>query len=362
MKNFKFLVASFLLILILQYIPIQDESGSIIRNEYSIGSSSVEPSGLESCTTISISIGDKVFYGVNEASWPGNPFVAFTTGDVLFGSFDDFGNIMGVGGLMNSRGFFGDENRLPDLPMNIDPLKENMSDANVMDFFDNFTIVGEFVASIDNFNLQMWGDNDIFMGQLHFSDMYGTSVVISGNLDGETVYTYKKNTSNYLLSMNFNLAYQLNSYHNLPCPIYNTAVEMLDEIKTEEDLTVEAIRDVLNAVHVEGDIFETKLTYILDPVNMEVFIYYNHDYDIVFHYDFAEEIDGMAPDGMTIYNIGELYDEILLSRRISNSSVFIWIAIPVALLIRQIAVFVVKRKELKHSPIENRSKNWQDFP
>ena len=73
---------------------------------------------------------------------------------------------------------------------------------------------------------------------------------------------------------------------DVTCWRYRTAVELLENM---EELSVESMRDVLDAVHVEGH-SSTLYSNVYDLQNKLVYLYYFHNYDEVVVLDLAEEL------------------------------------------------------------------------
>ncbi|MEJ2627664.1 MAG: hypothetical protein P8078_03810 [bacterium] len=65
---------------------------------------------------------------------------------------------------------------------------------------------------------------------------------------------------------------------------------MLDKIKKEDDLTIDYIKTILNAVHLEEPNSHTLYSNIFDLHNGKVYFYYWHQYDEVVILNVAEEI------------------------------------------------------------------------
>ena len=126
---------------------------------------------------------------------------------------------------------------------------------------------------------------------------------MSVGLDGEFAFT-RKLSSHYLVSTNFNLANYDNGYY--PCSRYITATNMLASITEEVDLTVDACRDILDAVHQEG-VYATKYSNIFDLVNLEIHLFYNHNFDKMVSLDLMEELGKVHPGGQNVLEEGGIY-------------------------------------------------------
>jgi hypothetical protein len=116
-------------------------------------------------------------------------------------------------------------------------------------------------------------------GQWNYVDESGAAVVVTAT-DGEVVFVHNENDS-YLVSTNFNRADPSSHYFSYPCWRYDTAVDVLEEIQNEDELTVEVCRDILDSTHFEKNAInniETLYSNIFDPVQLDIYLYYLHDF------------------------------------------------------------------------------------
>ncbi len=77
---------------------------------------------------------------------------------------------------------------------------------------------------------------------------------------------------------------------NEPCPRSEKATEMLGRIQAESDLTPEALRAVVDAVHVEGPGINTLYSNVVDLKRRIIYLYYWHQYGEVATLDVMQEI------------------------------------------------------------------------
>lgn len=87
--------------------------------------------------------------------------------------------------------------------------------------------------------------------------------------------------------------------------------QMLEDIVTFDNLTVETIRDILVAIHSEKPIdplMETSHSFIFNPKTLDIYVYYRHDYNKVFTFNLMDEIATLEVDETRIYNLTELYE------------------------------------------------------
>lgn len=143
----------------------------------------------------------------------------------------------------------------------------------------NVASVIEFAQNFD------WGNT--IAGQFHFADSTGDAVVISGGKDGEIAFTRKEKGDGYLVSTNFNLTTKSGHY---PCWRYDTAETMLKIVGDEHDLTTDYVASVLDAIHVEGMLVDTAVSYIFDLNNGDIYVYYVHQFGDVFKMNLKQKM------------------------------------------------------------------------
>ncbi|MCK5045846.1 MAG: hypothetical protein KAS22_04655 [Candidatus Heimdallarchaeota archaeon] len=265
----------------------------------------------ESCTIFTATIGEKVYFGNNEDYLYDETYVwlipsqeRYTQGEykqingAIFFGFDNTGDNYVDGfpqGGMNDKGLCFDGNGLPPTPINYTPGYTYPYAHPFYEILWDYSTVNE---TIDWFSTHYFGVN--MECQLHFADATGDAVVVSVDADGNFTFT-RINDSSHLVSTNFNLANIENGWY--PCQRYNTASSMLGDIITEESLTIEACRDVLDAVHNEGE-YRTRYSNVFDLVNQDIYIYHDRNYDRVTKLSLAEELARITRDteGVEIFN------------------------------------------------------------
>jgi hypothetical protein len=122
--------------------------------------------------------------------------------------------------------------------------------------------------------------------QEHWADATGDAVVVSVGTDEDWAFTRMDN-STFLVSTNWNLANPDNGWY--PCGRYETATLMLSTITQEEELTVEAFRDILDAVHQEG-LYASQYSNVFDLVNRDIYLYHYYDFEKVVKLNLDEEL------------------------------------------------------------------------
>ncbi len=252
-----------------------------------------------SCTIFTAVVGNTVLFGNNEDyPLPGTyiwlipsqvlqlPSATISIHGAIFFGFDD--NNQPVDGYpqggMNDQGLCCDGNGLPEAPLNPHPERVH---PYTYPFYEILWECGTVNETIVWFETHYLGSS--LPGQFHFADATGNAVVISAGTDGELAYTHIANAT-YLVSTNYNLANYLNGEY--PCERYQTACSMLEEVVSENDLTIEACRDILEAVS-QNDV--TAYSNIFDPVNRDIYIYQEQDFSEVKRLNLDEELEKVAP-------------------------------------------------------------------
>jgi len=205
---------------------------------------------------------------------------------------------------MNDQGLCLDGNGLPSVPMNAHTGREQLYINTLMQILIECRNVSEVINWFQTHYLGF-----IWNSQIHIADAAGDAVVVSV-ADREFFFTNKSST-HYLVSTNFNLADHNNGYY--PCVRYNTATTMLGQITSEEDLIVDACRDILDAVHMDA----TKYSNIFDPVNQKIYLYYEHNFNQRVSLDLSSELLSVQRGGTDVLEENQLY-----FKEISISSLF----------------------------------------
>lgn len=239
-----------------------------------------------SCTIFSASFGNTAFYGNNEDY--NNPktyyWIRPSSEDTYGGVYVGFDNFSPQGGI-NEKGLAFDYNALPEAPLNPHTELPNRG-ALMRKIQETCATVEEAITLAQKYN---WGTS--LRWQVLMADTTGDAVVISAGRDGELAFTRKPEGDGYLVSTNFNRANPKNTFQgSYPCWRYNKAVEMLEKIEDEEDLTVDYFRNILDAAHVESAVGNTLYSNVFDLKNGVIYLYYWHQFEEVATLNVAEEI------------------------------------------------------------------------
>ena len=248
--------------------------------------SSVTESVPGSCTIFAASFGDTVLYGNNEDyNIPDTYYwVRPSEKDSYGGVYVGFDNLSPQGGI-NEKGLAFDYNALPEAPLT--PHPELPAKGGIMEKIQRTcATVEEAIALAKKHN---WGSS--LRWQVLMADATGDAAVFSAGPDGELAFTRKPKGDGYLVSTNFNRANPKNTYRgSYPCWRYNTADEMLQKIKSEEDLTVDYFKSILDAAHVESARGNTLYSNVFDLKNGIIYIWHWHQYEEVATLKVAEEL------------------------------------------------------------------------
>jgi pimeloyl-ACP methyl ester carboxylesterase len=239
-----------------------------------------------SCTIFAASFGSTVLYGNNEDyRIPKTYYWAEPSGEKTFGGvFLGFDNFFPQGGI-NEKGLAFDFNALPEAPLNPHPELPGRRDI-IKKIYQTCATVEEAIALAKKHN---WGSS--IRWQVLLADATGDAVVISAGSDGELAFTRKPKGDGYMVSTNFNRANPQNTYRGgYPCWRYNKAVEMLEKIKDEKDLTVDSFKSILDACHVEGAVGNTLYSNVFDLKNGVIYLYHWHQFDETAVLKVADEI------------------------------------------------------------------------
>ncbi|MHA2247806.1 MAG: carcinine hydrolase/isopenicillin-N N-acyltransferase family protein [Candidatus Hodarchaeales archaeon] len=259
------------------------------------------------CTIFSIALGNTVIFGSNEdyRHSPSSSFISFVPpqvvpntinlpipnetievfGQVLVGSVVN--GLFQVMGGMNDQGLCYDTNSIPREYLNEQDGEPWIPLDGCWDLLWICSSVDEVIEWYRSHSLPSTINWNC---QLHYADATGDAVIITAS-NGEVQFVGKGNDS-YLVSTNFNRADVSSHYFNYPCWRYNTAVEMLGDITSEENLTIEACSGILDEVHFEQSLFsdiKTLYSTVFDCVNTKIHLYYLYDFDNDVTFDLEEE-------------------------------------------------------------------------
>jgi hypothetical protein len=276
---------------------------------------SINASVAEACTILTATQDDIVLFGNNEDySNPDTycwvvPSQNGTYGGVYFG-FDNFWPQGGV----NEMGLAFDINALPEAPLNPHPELPALDDYEGYIALQNCATVDEAIELLGKYD---WGE--AIRGQIHLADAKGDAVVISAGPDRELSFTRKEAGAGVFISTNFNVAFTPDDERGGLCWRYDKVVELF-EMGSDEDLTVDFVRDVLDAAHVEGAYSNTLYSNVFDLRRGVIYVYYFHQYDEVVRLNVADEIASNA-EPVPLRN---LFSDVIVERASEENSRYVF--------------------------------------
>lgn len=246
-------------------------------NAFSINALNKEQKIPSGCSIITISKGDRVFFGGNDDYINPDSWYWVEQGDssrygvIWIGTPDN--PQQGV----NEKGLAYDANGLPRFEVNPHservPVQGGYYHNYIMQIMHECSTVKE-VNDWVNTHQRFPYMHD----QLHFADKTGDAVIISAGADGEMVFTRKTPGDGFLVSTNFNVANPSNGF-DYPCLRFNKANELMRKlIDNEKPLSYLDVTNVMDAVHQESSSW-TIGTLVADLVNGVIYLYYFYQFD-----------------------------------------------------------------------------------
>ena len=145
--------------------------------------------------------------------------------------------------------------------------------------------------------------------QSFYVDKSGESVVFNIGEDGE--FDFFPNNETFQLASNF---YFNDTLRGNPSSDairrYNAGEEKLKDIVANDNITIESITTVLDAVHFEGPLTNTLYSNIFDVTNGDIYLYYFHQFEEVVKLNLEEEL----AKGWHSYRISDLFTQELVDK------------------------------------------------
>lgn len=138
--------------------------------------------------------------------------------------------------------------------------------------------IEEVIRLIKSYNCSHFAEEHLLV-----ADRNGDSCIIewSGN-----DYIFLRKTKNYQVITNFCLSNPKIGWY--PCERFKTADHYLSNLKSTE-LNFEAVKDLLIKTRQERG-YPTIYSYIVDQNNLDIYVFFNHDYSKYTKFNFAGEI------------------------------------------------------------------------
>ena len=228
---------------------------------------------LFSCTMFTLTKNGKTLVGNNEDWKNPNTKMWFALPEngrfgVVYFSFDDS---FPQGG-MNDQGLVFDYMATQPLEAKDSRHKEKYNGDLMQKVMRECATVDEALKLIDKFNLQYFRKFQVMI-----VDKSGDSAIIEGDVIQRIKGAFQVCTNFYLS--------KLKKGDNIPCDRYKIATELLNK----NELTIDAFRQILAAVHQEGDWGGTQYSNIYDVNRGIVYLYHFHNYENVVVVNLEEE-------------------------------------------------------------------------
>ncbi len=254
-----------------------------------------------SCTNFAASINETIFFGNSEdgnldsylGQYPLSSHMFYYPADTegygcAFVGWLRDGYIRGVQGGMNDQGLCYDLTGIPSAPMNPHPEKPYQIGGTWIQF--DILRQNANVSDAINFLNNVFWEGPVWF-QWFFADSSGDMVIVSPGPDGELAFTRKEDgVDGFLTQTNFNRITNDSEPGNFPCWRYDISTEMLGEIKNEEDLTLEAMDSVLDAVHFDREGSFTGYSNAFDPKNQLLHLTLLAQFDDTIEINVTEEL------------------------------------------------------------------------
>lgn len=280
----------------------------------------VNIANVSACTVFKITDGETVFFGNSEDQiYPQitETYITFLpSGEVWYdGSPIDHGSVVvgyanGSGfswiqGGMNDQGLAFDGTSVPYTEPN---LHEERPPLLVPNIFKCGTIdeVIEYITQHSLFSVE-GGFQPLFL------DKFGESLVYNIGEDGE--FAFFRSNDSYQVATNCyvdDLSRGNPGYHAIAR--YNAAEEKLRAISTSGSLTIESVKEVLDAIHFEGAETNTVYSNIFDVTNGDIYLYYFHQFSEVVKLNLEEEL----AKGRHHYRIPDLFSQATVDKALEE--------------------------------------------
>jgi hypothetical protein len=271
-----------------------------------------------------------------------------------------------VQGGMNDQGLCYDLTGIPSAPMNPHPEKPYTIGGNWIqrDILRQNANVSEAIDFLNN----VYWEGPVWY-QWFFADKSGDMVIVSPGTDGELAFTRKMpGEDGFLTQTNFNRATNESELGIFQCWRYKASTQLLNEIKNEEDLTNDAFKSVLEAVHFNKGSCFTGYSNAFDPNNQMLYLNLLGQFDETAIINATEElatpIDRVIP--MTEYFTQDTIDEGLsYFKSFKTRVIIVYRILPLTGIVAIIAgittaiVFTIRKrkKKKKQNSLENSTKN-----
>ena len=262
------------------------------------------------CTIIAGVTNGKILIGNNEDyTEPNTSIFIFPSTDAEYGrmlfGFTFSENNFGYCGGVNEAGLFMDGNGISNTGWKADSSKEWMKGNLESQILAKYATVEQVIEVFTKYNIP-----HLQTGKWLVADKSGASAVLEWGQDKLQII---RREGNYQISTNF---VQSNyPKDNYPDFRYNLADKIFKS--SENDISFELIRKILDATHWEDEYSYTLYSYICDLQNGDVYVYNFHNYDEILKLNIYEELK----KGEKHYSLASLFPyQTMAERRFKNLS------------------------------------------
>ena len=276
-----------------------------------IGISETGTSPVSACTNFKIKDDQTVFFGNSED----NTYTTISETYITFiprgqmwydGSTIEYGSaVVGyangsayswIQGGMNDQGLAFDSTSVPYSQPNL----HNERPPLLIPQIFNCITVGDVIESINTHSIHSQEGSV----QSFFIDRSGESIIYNIGEDGD--FAIFQSNSSFQLATN---CYVDDPSRGNPSSDamerFNAAEEKLNNIVANDDLTIDSITSVLEAVHFEGGNLNTVYSNIFDVTNGDIYLYFFHQFEEVVKLNLEEEL----AKGRHSYRIADLFTQ-----------------------------------------------------
>lgn len=235
------------------------------------------------CTNFAASCNGIVLFGNSEDSSENHPLYNNPDGTVIWilpASAENYG-MMQIGwywqgthisyqGGINEFGLCYDSTAIPEINLNDHPEKPYNSQNSYIwrDILGKCRNITEAIDYINQFNFKQMGY------QIFLTDITGDAVILSPNYAGELNFTHKGTSNGHLAQTNFNRIHPESHYGAYPCPRYQMCSNLLSDVISEDNLTIDYFKTILDAVHQNSVDSYTPYSNLFNPINQMAYFYY----------------------------------------------------------------------------------------
>lgn len=267
---------------------------------------------VSACTNFKIKDDQTVFFGNSEDQTYAQISETYITfiprGQVWYdGSTIEYGSVVvgyangtnfsWVQGGMNDQGLAFDSTAVPYTTPNL----HNERPPLLIPQIFNCMTTDEVIERINEHSIY-YGEGNV---QTFYVDRSGESIVYNIGEDGD--FAVFQNNDSFQLATNYYVDDPSRGNPGSdPIERYNAAEGKLNDIVTNDSLTIDSITSILEAVHFEGGNLNTVYSNIFDVTNGDIYLYFFHQFEEVVKLNLEEEL----AKGRHTYRIADLFTQV----------------------------------------------------